>query len=248
MNYLKVYCNLIRKAENRTPPEGYTEKHHIFPKSIYGDNDRVVVLTAKEHYIAHALLEKICLKRYGKSHIYTEKMTYAHFLMNDGKRYYNSFLYEQVRKKVSEIHSNKFSGKNNPRYGKIGIYKHSEETKEKQRKYNIENNIKPPIMAGWNKGKKHSEISKEKMRQSQLDKKHSEETKKQMSKNRQCKRWWNNEVENKFCKECPGEQWILGKTGKTTQGFKWWNNGQINKYALECPGNEWICGRIKTTT
>jgi len=36
MNYLKVYCNLIRKAENRTPPEGYTEKHHIFPKSIFG--------------------------------------------------------------------------------------------------------------------------------------------------------------------------------------------------------------------
>jgi hypothetical protein len=23
MNYLKVYCNLIRKAETRTPPEGY---------------------------------------------------------------------------------------------------------------------------------------------------------------------------------------------------------------------------------
>ena len=35
MNYLKAYCNLIRKAEHRVLPEGYTEKHHIFPKSIY---------------------------------------------------------------------------------------------------------------------------------------------------------------------------------------------------------------------
>jgi hypothetical protein len=41
MNYLKHYCNLIRKAENRVPPEGYTEKHHTFPKSIFGKNNRV---------------------------------------------------------------------------------------------------------------------------------------------------------------------------------------------------------------
>ena len=64
MNYLKVYCNLIRKAENRIPPEGYTEKHHTFPKSIFGNNTRVVVLTAREHYIAHTLLAKICIKKY----------------------------------------------------------------------------------------------------------------------------------------------------------------------------------------
>ena len=49
MNYLKVYCNLIRKAENRTTPEGYIEKHHTFPKSIFGNNKRIVVLAAKNH-------------------------------------------------------------------------------------------------------------------------------------------------------------------------------------------------------
>lgn len=48
MNYLKIYCNLIRKAENRTPPEVYTEKHHIFPVSIFGKNNRIVVLTARD--------------------------------------------------------------------------------------------------------------------------------------------------------------------------------------------------------
>jgi hypothetical protein len=65
MNYLKVYCNLIRKAENETLPEDYIEKHHTFPKSIFGDNKRIVALTPRKHYIAHLLLEKICIKRYG---------------------------------------------------------------------------------------------------------------------------------------------------------------------------------------
>jgi len=74
MNYLKVYCNLIRKAQQRQVVEGYTEKHHIFPVSIFGKNDKIVVLTGREHYITHALLEKICRKRYGNDHIFTEKM------------------------------------------------------------------------------------------------------------------------------------------------------------------------------
>ena len=45
MNYLRAYCNLIRKAENRVPPEGYVEGHHVFPKSLYGENKRIVKLT-----------------------------------------------------------------------------------------------------------------------------------------------------------------------------------------------------------
>ena len=98
MNYLKVYCNLIRKAENRTPPEDYTEKHHTFPVSIFGKNNRIVVLTAREHYIAHALLEKICIQRYGLRDKRTIKMTYAHTSMvavnGNNERYYNSYLYE----------------------------------------------------------------------------------------------------------------------------------------------------------
>ena len=85
MNYLKHYCNLIRKAESRTPPEGYMEKHHIFPKSIFGNNNRIVLLTGREHYIAHALLEKICIKRYGLKHWKTQKMITAFWCMNNQK-------------------------------------------------------------------------------------------------------------------------------------------------------------------
>jgi hypothetical protein len=153
MNYLKVYCNLIRKANNRTPPEGYTEKHHIFPKSIFGNNRRIVVLTAREHYIAHALLEKICIKRYGLKHWKTQKMITAFWCMNNQNtknEYFNSYLYESSRiryvdsqkgRKLTEEHKEKIristSGKNNPMYGKFGKNHpaygttHSKEFKEK---------------------------------------------------------------------------------------------------------------------
>ena len=114
MNYLRVYCNLIRKAENRTPPEGYTEKHHTFPKSIYGKNNRLVVLTAREHYIAHALLEKAFIKRYGLSDKRTFKMQYAFCSMNHQKRniknlYKNSILYEKSKiKYINSLKGQKF--------------------------------------------------------------------------------------------------------------------------------------------
>ena len=101
MNYLKHYCNLIRKAENRTPPEGYAEKHHTFPKSIFGKNNRLVVLTAREHYVAHALLEKVYIKRYGLKDKRTAKMISAVICMKGNNKYYNSFLYEQTRERFS---------------------------------------------------------------------------------------------------------------------------------------------------
>ena len=122
MNYIKHYCNLIRKAENRTPPEGYTEKHHTFPKSIFGNNNRIVVLTAREHYIAHVLLEKIYIKRYGINDMRSIKMTYAHSGMKGNGGYVNSYLYEGARKRRSEIMKGK-------QYT-LGI-KWSEERKEK---------------------------------------------------------------------------------------------------------------------
>lgn len=111
MNYLKIYCNLIRKVENRTPPEGYTEKHHIFPKSIFGKNNRIVVLTAREHYIIHLLLWKGFKKRYGNKDQKTIKMFYAlwMFQMNPNKksdRKINSRIYELLKKDFSKVRDN----------------------------------------------------------------------------------------------------------------------------------------------
>lgn len=94
MNYLKHYIKLIRKAEKRITFYGYSEKHHVFPKSIFGDNDRLVPLTSKEHYVAHALLEKIYITRYGIGNNQTYKMIRAFFMMNNMNEYKCSRLYE----------------------------------------------------------------------------------------------------------------------------------------------------------
>jgi hypothetical protein len=108
MNYLKIYCNLIRKAENRTPPECYTEKHHIFPKSIFGNNDRIVMFTAKEHYISHLLLWKGFRKRYGEKNQKTIKMFYSLWMFQanpnkNSNRKINSKTYKILKEKFSKM-------------------------------------------------------------------------------------------------------------------------------------------------
>ena len=133
MNYLRVYCNLIRNTENRVPPEGCVERHHTFPKGIFGDNDRIVVLTPREHYIAHLLLEKIYIKRYGIGDERTKKMTLACLMMRNRSEKYNSHLYELVRKRHSENMKERMKGENNPSYG----VPCSEERRQKIREKNL---------------------------------------------------------------------------------------------------------------
>lgn len=80
MNYKKIYLNLIKKSRScnrvKTDTE-YFEKHHIVPTFMFKNNKRssgrsighfpgnhdnprnIVLLTAKEHFIAHLLLCKI---------------------------------------------------------------------------------------------------------------------------------------------------------------------------------------------
>jgi hypothetical protein len=60
MNYQNIYESLITKRQN-TPATGYTERHHILPKSMGGSDDpsNLVVLTGREHWVAHLLLYKI---------------------------------------------------------------------------------------------------------------------------------------------------------------------------------------------
>ena len=61
MNYGKIYLSLIEKARNQANKAGYTEVHHIVPKSFGGSNadENLVALTGKEHFLAHLLLAKI---------------------------------------------------------------------------------------------------------------------------------------------------------------------------------------------
>jgi hypothetical protein len=70
MNYQKIYNDLILKAkqENRIKYSGiYYEKHHIIPKCLGGSNikDNLILLTAREHFVAHKLLLLIHPKNRG---------------------------------------------------------------------------------------------------------------------------------------------------------------------------------------
>lgn len=63
MNYLKIYEQIITNAKSlpRKKKNGiYYEKHHIIPKCLGGtnDNENLVLLTAREHFLCHKLLHK----------------------------------------------------------------------------------------------------------------------------------------------------------------------------------------------
>jgi len=70
MNYEKVYYDLIQKAkdQNRKKEKNtYYEAHHIVPKCLGGTgsysknkpHSNIILLTGREHFIAHLLLHKI---------------------------------------------------------------------------------------------------------------------------------------------------------------------------------------------
>lgn len=132
MNYLRVYVKLIRKAQSLPEPE-IGERHHVFPKSIFGKNNFIVKLTPKQHYIAHALLYKGLERRYGKDDWRTKKMMHAFWFMHSlgprhNSRYTSARLYESVR--IDFIKSIKGQNKKkeqNPFFGK----KHSVLTRRK---------------------------------------------------------------------------------------------------------------------
>jgi hypothetical protein len=130
--YSRWYNNLIKTAKLRTTVVGYTEHHHIIPRSFGGDNSKenLVQLTAREHYIAHLLLWKMKFDE-----VHHSKMTYALRLMMFGagnnlqlRDYkYNARMYEKIRSEFSIDHSRNMKGSNNPFYNK----KHSKETIKK---------------------------------------------------------------------------------------------------------------------
>lgn len=60
MNYEIIYNQLVSKRKSKLLTEGYTEKHHIIPICMGGTNEaeNFVILTAREHFIAHQILAK----------------------------------------------------------------------------------------------------------------------------------------------------------------------------------------------
>ncbi len=157
--YTKWYYDIIAKAQLRSGI-GYTEKHHIIPKSIGGSDDKsnLVILTAREHFLCHLLLTKMTVGKHNRS------MWHAAWKMANQKREYQdryivtSRIYEIIKVANAQALSEANTGK--AKLSQRGRPK-TEEHKEKLRRANL--------------GKKRSDESKAKQSATMTGKKRSAE-------------------------------------------------------------------------
>lgn len=198
MNYLALYKRLIKSRkklqEQRLIEQKnglYFEDHHIIPVSIckyrnktkkqYDRRSNHVLLTAKEHFMAHLLLYKACIIKYNSKHIYTVKCLYAVKCFISRKAStradykINSKIYEKLRENHSKMLSMKMRGEGNHMYGNT----HTEEVREiisKKKKELFKDKTNNPMYGRtglksphFNKPK--TEKHKEKLRQLNLGRK-----------------------------------------------------------------------------
>lgn len=159
--YAKWYTNLVNTRKIRIINDlEYYELHHIIPKCMGGTNNKenLVKFTAREHYIAHLLLIKMCVN---ESH--QRKMKFALQKMMGNSSNWSNAQYETARKKnlealigrkFTEEHKRKLSMSN------IGI-KRNDETKLKlSKKAKLRTHNKNPFY-----GKSHSDETKSILRE-----------------------------------------------------------------------------------
>ena len=102
--YSRWYFNIIYSAK-LTPLIGTSEKHHILPKSLGGDNNKInlVKLTPKQHFICHRLLVKMTT---GTAR---QKMVYAFWIMSNKKRLHtvSSNSYSTAKHLIRDVMSSR---------------------------------------------------------------------------------------------------------------------------------------------
>lgn len=113
------YNRIIEKRKTNPILEGYRERHHIIPKSLGGNNNKenLIYLTAKEHYICHLLLVRICQN----NKIAYKKMLCALFKLGNCNKHYNSNTYKIYREEYIKnccIGHHNQDGEKNSAWGK----------------------------------------------------------------------------------------------------------------------------------
>lgn len=99
MDYKKIADKIISNRRKLGDPDGYSEVHHILPRSFGGTDDKnnLIQLTAKEHFVIHRLLAKI---------FPNTGMVHSIYKMACSKKYkVTSKVYETLRK----AHANRVS-------------------------------------------------------------------------------------------------------------------------------------------
>ena len=170
--YKSWYNSIIQKANNRTIST-YKEKHHILPRCLGGkDNqENLVELTAREHFIVHMLLCKFTKGQAKRSMLYAFKCMC--YYKKDGRDYkINSRIAQKLRSQL------KFS-----------------------KKHKINLSLVKKAKPSNRKGKKASKKTIEKLRLSHLGKQLSKETKQKLSEIRKQLIWVNNNIQSKRIKK-----------------------------------------------
>ena len=169
MNWSKIYIDLVmsRKHRGNAKNIGY-ELHHIVPKSLGGDDsdDNLVLLTPREHFLAHLLLVKNSTTTNQKT-----KMGYAlNMMMNtrNNLEAKNSRLYELFRTEYNKNH-----------ISKTAKWKDAQSTRQKEvmkdrvhmnfngknkfvKSYNVQSKLLLGWSVGWIKTKKMIDADKRK--------------------------------------------------------------------------------------
>lgn len=139
--YTTWYWSIVNRAANRNLPDTvYSERHHIIPKSLGGNDNssNIATLTAREHFICHYLLTKMVVSIRD-----LHKMVRAFCMMmsdSTGRRY-TSRRHSELKtaafgilsgprwsREERQIMSENKRGSKNPNYGKP-------ETSNRLRKY-----------------------------------------------------------------------------------------------------------------
>jgi hypothetical protein len=135
--YTRWYYSIINHAQSR-PVSGYTENHHIIPRSFGGTNskDNLVTLTAREHFICHLLLTRMTQGQYKKKMVSAVFYLIGRGKANRNNQIKSSRLYQNLKQQLSAIvseqkkgckqpprsdlarqrYSNSKAGKNNPNH------------------------------------------------------------------------------------------------------------------------------------
>ena len=169
MNYLNVYNSIIEKSKYRIHDQ-YTEKHHIIPRCLGGnDKDNIAILTYREHFICHWLLCKIYSDNFKLKAAFA-KMLEAN---KNNKRIVSSYMFEAVKRNLKDMQYPWLKNKEPWNKGKKGVQvawnkglktgPATEERKNKssqtlKKRYEIIEHHNKGVDP-WNKGKKGVQVA-----------------------------------------------------------------------------------------
>jgi hypothetical protein len=104
--YTRCYYNIVERAKARDLT-GYVENHHIIPKSLGGsnNNDNLVRLTAREHFVCHWLLTKMLPDGKDRWRMMYAFYSFIRMNKNHSRTKITGIKYEILKRNISQAKS-----------------------------------------------------------------------------------------------------------------------------------------------